>query len=97
MINPKDRPSAEALLEHDFIKSRLPNLETPPPMLEIYLPQRPINLAALPGPKRKMIKSLVEKAVAQKLTAKQAEDDVQTPLDLKGQSTINLVPYFQDK
>ena len=74
----------------------MPMLESSPPSLDAYLPSRPANLANLPGPKRKMMKNLVEKAVAQKMMMK-PEDELAMSLDSKVQDRTNLLPYFQDR
>lgn len=95
-MDPKERATAEALLRHSFL-SHAPS--TAPAAFDAYLPPRPVDMNAIPTPKRRIIRSLVEKAVATRLAnlAKVAHGHAMDEDSVGSTSGCTLVPHFRDR
>lgn len=89
-VDPSKRPTADVLLSHDFLLKNTPSAV--PLAFEQLLPPRPVDMNAIPGPKRKIIKTFIREAVSGKLSKL---DHIAEDGPMLSAATHN--PYFKDR
>lgn len=89
-VDPSKRPTADVLLSHDFLLKNTPSAV--PLAFEQLLPPRPVDMNAIPGPKRKIIKTFIREAVSGKLSKL---DHIAEDGPMLSGATHN--PYFKDR
>jgi len=87
---PSRRSTAEALLQHAFLKKA----QGPPSDLEDYLPDRPKDLESIVGGEKKLVKGMIERAVKYRLAR---NFDIGTDEGILTSGPPPRVPLFKDR